>query len=434
MQSPASSPARHPTTLSPFAHRVFLALWVASFASNLGNAVQSVGASWLMTSIAPAADMVALVQTATSLPVMLFALIAGAIADLFDRRKVMLTAQVAMASASFLLAGLAFAGLVTPWTLLGLTFLLGVGVALFGPAMQVTVGEVVPRAELAGAVSLNILGFNVARSLGPAVGGGIVALGGSSAAFAANASSYLVAILILFLWRRPAAPAPALAPEPKVRSGGARRVLPAVLEGLRYVGAAPPIRIILIRAAFFTLSGSAAWALMPLVARDMIGGGPSAFGLLLSGLGVGAVVGAIAATAVRRRFSNEAIIRAAGIIFGAACLVVAVRPGLAISFLALVIGGAGWVQALAGFSVAGQMWSPRWVVGRVAATINATIFGGLALGSWIWGHVAEAIGLAPVIAASGLLMIVLPLVGLIIPLPRNEDADPAAMPPRPGAA
>jgi len=431
MQSDASSPPRHPTTLSPFAHRVFLALWLASFASNLGNAIQAVGASWLMTSIAPSADMVALVQTATSLPVMLFALIAGAIADLFDRREVMLTAQIAMASASFLLAGLAFAGLVTPWALLFLTFLLGAGVALFGPAMQVTVGEVVPRAELAGAVSLNILGFNVARSLGPAVGGGIVALGGSSAAFVANASSYLVAIIILFLWRRPV---PQAAPAQRPVAGSARRVLPAVVEGLRYVGAAPPIRIILLRAAFFTLSGSAAWALMPLVARNLVGGGPSAFGLLLSGLGVGAVIGAVAATGVRRRFSNEAIIRAAGIIFGAACLIVAARPGLTISFVALVMGGAGWVQALAGFSVAGQMWSPRWVVGRVAATINATIFGGLALGSWIWGHVAEAIGLAPAIAGSGLLMIVLPLVGLIIPLPRNEDADPAAMPPRPGAA
>jgi MFS family permease len=426
MQRDVPAPPRHPSTLSPFAHRVFLALWLASFASNLGNAVQSVGASWLMTSIAPRADMVALVQTAMSLPIMLFALVAGAIADLFDRRKVMLTAQVAMASASFLLAGLAFAGLVTPWLLLALTFLLGAGVALFSPAMQVSVGEVVPRAELAGAVSLNILGFNVARSLGPAIGGGIVALGGSSAAFVANASSYLIAIVILFRWRRPA-PQPA----PSASAGaGPRRVLPAVLEGLRHVGAAPPIRIILLRAAFFTLSGSAAWALMPLVARNLVGGGPSAFGLLLSGLGVGAVIGAMASTAVRRRFSNEAIIRSAGIIFGIACLIVAARPGLAISFVVLVIGGAGWVQALAGFSVSGQIWSPRWVVGRVAATINATIFGGLALGAWLWGHVAEWIGLAPAIAASGALMIVLPLVGLIIPLPRNEDANPDASPPR----
>jgi len=431
MQKSSPVRPRHPTTLSPFAHRVFLGLSVASFASNLGNAIQSVGASWLMTSIAPAADMVALVQTATSLPIMLFALIAGAIADLFDRRKVMLTAQIAMASASFLLAGLGFAGLVTPWTLLALTFLLGAGVALFGPAMQVTVGEVVPRAELAGAVSLNILGFNVARSLGPAIGGGIVALGGSSAAFVANASSYLIAIVILFLWRRPVPETEAAATGP---TAGARRVLPAVLEGLRYVGAAAPIRIILIRAAFFTLSGSAAWALMPLVARNLVGGGPSAFGLLLSGLGVGAVIGALASTAVRRRYSNETIIRAAGIIFGAACLIVAARPGLAISFVALVMGGASWVQALAGFSVAGQIWSPRWVVGRVAATINATIFGGLALGSWVWGHVAEAIGLAPAIAASGALMIVLPLIGLFLPLPRNEDANPDAMPPRPGTA
>jgi MFS family permease len=158
-----SAPSR-PSTLSPFRHRVFLALSLASFSSNLGNAIQSVGASWLMTSIAPRADMVALVQTAVSLPIMLFALLGGAIADLFDRRRVMLAAQTMMASVSILLAMLSFAGLVTPWLLLAATFALGMGVAMFSPAMQVTVGEVVPRAELAGAVSLNILGFNVARS------------------------------------------------------------------------------------------------------------------------------------------------------------------------------------------------------------------------------------------------------------------------------
>lgn len=411
---------RRPSTLSPLSHRLYAALLMASFASNLGNAIQSVGASWLMTSIAPAADMVALVQTATSLPIMLFALVAGAVADLFDRRVVMLVAQIGMASASLLLAGLSFAGLVTPWTLLALTFLLGSGVALFNPSMQVTVGDVVPRAELAGAVSLNILGFNVARSLGPAIGGGIVAIGGSTAAFVTNAFSYFAAIIILAFWRRPpAAPRANTAP---------RRIFPAVVEGLRYVRAAPPIRIILIRATIFTLAGSAAWGLMPLVARDLVGGGPSAFGLLLSGLGVGAVIGALMSTAVRHRYSNEAIIRAAGIVFGTGCLIVAARPGLAISFAALVIGGAGWVQALSGFSVAGQIWSPRWIVGRVAATINAVVFGGLAIGSWLWGHVAETIGLAPAIATSGALMVLLPLIGVALPLPRNEDADPDTMP------
>lgn len=413
------APPRKPSALSPFSHGLFLALWLASFASNLGNAIQAVGASWLMTSIAPRADMVALVQTAMSLPVMLFALIAGAVADLYDRRKVMLAAQIGMATISFLLAGLAFAGLVTPWVLLTLTFVLGAGFAMFSPSMQVTVGSVVPRAELPGAVSLNILGFNVARSLGPAIGGGIVAIGGSSAAFVVNASSYIGAILILSLRRLPAADPPAGG-----ISGSSGRIFPAIAEGLRYVWSAAPIRTILIRAILFTLGGSAPWALMPLVARNLVGGGPSAFGLLLSGLGVGAVIGALGSSWVRRRFSSETIIRWAGVIFGVACLAIAARPGLTISFLVLVIGGAGWVQALAGFSVSGQLWSPRWVVGRVAATINAVIFGGLATGSWLWGHVAEAIGLAQTIAVCGGVMILLPLIGLVLPLPRNEDANP----------
>ena len=412
--------AARPSTLSPFRHRIFLALSLASFSSHLGNAIQSVGASWLMTSIAPRADMVALVQTAVSLPIMLFALLGGAIADLYDRRRVMLAAQTMMASASILLALLSFAGLVTPWLLLAVTFSLGIGVAIFSPAMQVTVGEVVPRAELAGAVSLNILGFNVARSLGPAIGGGIVAVGGSSAAFVANAASYAGAILILSRWRRP--------PSPAGGRTAKRPIGPAIAEGLRYVAATAPIRVILLRAAIFTLGGSAAWALMPLVARQMVGGGPAAFGLLLSGLGVGAVIGAAASTWVRHRYSNETIIRGAGIVFGCACLVVAARPGLWMSFVALVVGGAGWVQALSGFSVAGQIWSPRWVVGRVAATINSVVFGGLALGSWAWGHAAQSIGVAGAIGTSGALMILLPAIGLFLPLPRNEDAPPHVVP------
>ncbi|MDB5663389.1 MAG: hypothetical protein JWN59_1727 [Sphingomonas bacterium] len=415
MKSSSPAPAHRPSTLSPFKVHAFLALWLAALASQVGNAVQSVGASWMMTSLAPQADMVALVQTAVSLPVMLLALIGGAVGDLFDRRRVMLTAQVVMATASLLLAALTFAGLITPWSLLALTFVLGAGVAIFSPSMQVTVNEIMPRSELAGAVSLNVLGFNVARSVGPAIGGGIVAIGGSSAAFVATAFSYSVAVLILAFWRRPVTAAPA-GDRPR------RSIAKAIGEGLRYVAAAPPIRIILIRAFTLTFAGAAAWALMPVVARDLIGGGPSTLGFLLSGLGFGAVVGAALSTHVRHRFSNEAIVRGASIIFGLACLVVASGPGLPVSFAALLIGGAGWVQALSGFSVSGQMWSPRPLVGRVGATINSVIFGGLAVGAWFWGHVAEAVGIGSCLMLSGGLLIVLPAIGLLLPLPRNEDA------------
>jgi MFS family permease len=404
---------KRPSTLSPFVHNAFLWLWLASLGSNLATAIQSVGASWTMTGLTDRADMVALIQTAMSLPVMLFALIGGAVADIYSRPRVMLACQLMMGAVSVLLAVLAAQGLASPWSLLGLTFALGLGLAFYNPCGQASISQLVPRGEIAGAVGLQILGFNVARSLGPAIGGAIVAASGATAAFVVTAIGYFAAAAILIL-RRPLGDAPPAHP------GGS--LTRAIGEGLGFVGRSREVRTVLIRGAVFTLVGSAAWALMPLVARDLIRGGPSQFGLLLGALGLGAVIGAAASHTVRARFSAEAIIRGAGLVYGLACLVVAAQPGLWVSFLALVVGGAGWVQALSGFSVTGQLWSPRPVVGRVAATINMVIYGGIALGSWLWGHAVGAIGLPEALAVSGGAMVLLPLLGLILPLPRHEDA------------
>jgi len=400
------------STLSPLTHRLFLTLWVATLAGNFGNAIQSVGAAWLMTAVDGRADRVALVQTAIQLPIMLFALIGGAVADMYDRRLVMLTAQAGVAALSALLAILSFKGLVTPGLLLGLTFALGTGTAFYNPGVLASIRATVPRAELAGAASLNILGFNVARTLGPALGGGIVALGGPFAAFAANAFACLAAAGILALWRLP--DESTVWPD---RTGIHR----AIAEGLRCVRDLPPLRAIVARAASFTLAGSAVWALMPLVARDLTGGGAETFGLLLAALGLGAVIGAAASHDMRRRFSHESILRTASLTFGAACLIVAARPGLAISFVVLVIGGAFWVQALSGFSVSAQLFSPRHAVGRVTATTTTVVFGGMAVGSWLWGHVAEGIGLTTAIAASGAAMVLVAAIGLVLPMPEREE-------------
>ena len=217
------------STLAPFRHRIFFAIWTASLVSNFGSLIQGVGASWLMTSIAPSADMVALVQAASSLPIMLFSLLAGAAADVWDRRSVMLAAQVAMLLVSAALSFLAYLGLVTPWLLLGLTFLLGCGAALYGPAWQSSVGEQVPRDVLPAAVALNSLGFNIARTVGPAIGGIVVAAAGAQAAFLLNALSYIGLIVVLLTWKRPAAPNP-LPPE---------TVGAAMRAGLRYVRLSP---------------------------------------------------------------------------------------------------------------------------------------------------------------------------------------------------
>lgn len=399
------------TTLSPLRYRAFMLILLGSLLSNFGNAIQSVGAAWQMTITGQPADIVALVQSATNLPIMLLALPAGAWADMFDRRTVMLAAQIGMMLLSVLLAILSFAGVVAPSVVIGLTALLACGVACFNPALAASIGSIVPRVELAAAVALNILVFNVARSLGPAVGGAIVAVGGAKTAFVANALSYVAVIVILWRWR-PATPPPAQRPP----------LLTAIGEGFRHARASREVKTILLRALTFTLTGSAAWALMPLVASDLLGEGSAVFGLLLGALGLGAVLGAASATWFRARFSSEAIIRAAGILYGLGCIGVALRPSLVTMLPLLVLSGAGWVQALSGFSVAGQLWSPRPLVGRITAMVSSLTFGGIALGSWLWGHFAEDHGVAMAILASGIGMIILPLIGLLFPMPRHEAA------------
>jgi MFS family permease len=402
------------TTFSPLAHRAFLLILVGSLLSNFGNAIQSVGAAWELTLMRQPADVIALVQTATNLPIMLLALPAGAWADMFDKRGIMLAAQSGMFVLSALLVVLTFAGMTPPAMIIGLTALLAAGVACFNPALSASIGGIVPRTELAAAVALNILAFNLARSLGPALGGGIVSLGGAGSAFVANALSYLMVIAVLWRWKPQPAP-------PKEK-----RALHAVIaEGFRFALGSPQVRTIMLRAFTFTTTGAAAWALMPLVASEMLGRGSAVFGLLLGALGAGAVVGALTSTWFRARFSAEAIIRTAGIVYGLGCLGVAYDPGLLAMLALLVLAGAGWVQALSGFSVAGQLWSPREVVGRITAMVSSLTFGGIALGSWLWGHFAESHGVALALTASGAAMVVLPLLGLVLPMPAHAGVQDA---------
>lgn len=415
-QAQGAAPMAVPT-FQPLRNRLFLLILVGSLLSNFGNAIESVGAAWLLTARGYPADVIALVQTATNLPIMLLALPAGAWADMFDRRRIMLAAQATMFATSVVLVLLAAAGGASATAVIALTALLTAGVACFNPALAASIGSIVPRAELAAAVTLNILAFNVARSLGPALGGGIVALGGSQAAFAANALSYLMVIVVLWQWKPAAStPAPAQATAPKER----QRLLPVIAEGFRFALASPQIRTVMVRAFAFTSTGAAAWALMPLVAHDLLGRESEVYGLLLGALGAGAVIGALTSTWLRARLSAEAITRLAGVTYGIACLLVAMNPGLPAMLALLVVAGAGWVQALSGFSVAGQMWSPRAIVGRMVAMVSSLTFGGIAVGSWLWGHFAESHGVAAALTASGAGMVLLPLLGLLLPMPAHE--------------
>src|ERR1044072_397070 len=278
-----------PSALSPFKFPVFRGVWTASLLSNFCSLIQSVGASWMMLSIAPSPDMVALVQASTSLPIMLLSLVAGAMADNMDRRRVMVSAQIFMLLVSLALALCAWVGLIGPWTLLLFTFSIGVGSAFFAPAWQASVGDMVPRAEVPSAVALNSMGFNIARSVGPAIGGAIVAAAGAAAAFAVNAVSYVPLLAVLARWKPPA----------RAHTLPSETLGIAMSAGIRYVAMSPHIRTVLLRAAVFGFGASSILALLPLVAKHLVSGGPLTHGLLLGAFGIGAVAGATGAARVR---------------------------------------------------------------------------------------------------------------------------------------
>jgi MFS family permease len=394
-------------THSPFALPLFRAVWIASLLSNFGGLIQSVGASWMMTSLSGSPQMIALVQASISLPIMLLSLWAGAVADNLDRRKVMLAAQLFMLLVSAGLALGAWAGILTPWLLLGFTFLIGCGTAINGPAWQASVGDMVPRTMLPNAVALNSMGFNVARSLGPAIGGVIVAAAGAAAAFLVNAVSYVGLIAVLLRWK-PALPERRL---PRERLGV------AMTAGIRYVRLSPPIRTVLLRAALFGFAASAVPALMPLVARDIVGGGPLTFGLLLGGFGLGAVAGALGSTRLRQRLSTEGLVRLAAPALALGAAVTAVSDWLALTLAALALCGAGWVVALSTFNVSVQMASPRWVVARALALYQMAAFGGMAVGSWSFGLIADGRGVeTALLVAAGCQMLSV-TAGLFLRLP-----------------
>lgn len=399
------------TPKSPLSFSIFRAVWIANMASSFGGLIQSVGASWLMTSLTPSSQMVALVQASTALPILLLSLWSGAVADNLDRRRVMLAAQGFMLLVSVTLAIFAFAGWITPWLLLGFTFLIGCGAALNGPAWQASVGDMVPRATLPGAVALNSMGFNIARSLGPAIGGAIVAAAGAAAAFVVNAASYIGLIAVLLRWEPP-------------RN---ERTLPreplghAMAAGVRYVTMSPTIRVVLIRALLFGIGASAIPAMMPLVARDVIVGDSLTYGLLLGAFGIGAVGGGLMVRRLRDRMSVESIVRTATAAMVIGSAVTGLSGTMLLTVPALALGGAGWVLALSTFNVTVQLSTPRWVVARALSLYQMAAFGGMAGGSALFGTIADVQGVQiTLLVAAGHLALTI-LIGMVIPLPAARD-------------
>ena len=401
---------------APLRHGVFRRIWLASLVSNLGILIQGVGAAWAMTQMTSSADKVALVQTALMLPIMLISMPAGAIADMHDRRIVALVSLGFAFVGATTLTVLAWLGLVTPNILLALCFIVGSGMALFGPAWQASVSEQVPAETLPAAVALNGISYNIARSFGPAIGGIVVATAGAVAAFAVNAALYLPLMVVLFLWNR--ANEPSRLPRERLNR--------AMVSGVRYITNSPPIKIVLTRTLVTGLIGGSVSALMPLVARDLLHGGAQTYGIMLGAFGMGAVLGALNIGEVRRRMSGEAAVRACAISMAGAIAAVALSTNAIMTAVALVIAGAVWMLAVALFNIGVQLSAPRWVAGRSLAAFQASIAGGIAVGSWGWGHLTDLYGVEAALLVSAGLMLLSPLLGVWLRMPRvgarNEDA------------
>ena len=386
---------------------MFRRIWTASLLSNLGLLVLGVGAAWTMTKISSSTGMVALVQTSLMLPVALVSTPAGAIADMFDRRIVGLVALSIALAGSISLSALAWLGVMTPALLLVSCFIIGSGMALFGPAWQASVSEQVPAEALPSAVALNGISYNIARSFGPAIGGVIVASAGAVAAFITNALLYLPLLIVLFFWRRLKEPS-RLPPE---------RLARAVISGVRYIVHSPPIRIVLGRTLVTGIAGGSVSALMPIVARDLLHGGAQTYGVMLGAFGMGAVIGALNISKLRGRLGDEVSIRLCMIVMGVCVALVAISRLPVLSGSALVFAGAGWTASVTLFNVGVQLAAPRWVAGRALAAYQAAITGGIALGSWMWGSIANVIGVEGALLISGAALVASPLLGLWMRMP-----------------
>lgn len=410
-----------PSAYAPLVRPVFRWLWIAGLASNTGTWVHEVGAGWLMTELRPSPVMVAMVSAATTLPMLFFSIPAGALADVLDRRQLMLATQLVMMLLAGMLALAVWSGPVSPWLLLAISLGLGTGAAITNPAWQTAMTELVPREELPAAAALNSVSLNLSRALGPALGGVLVAQLGPQAAFALNAVSFAGLISVLWLWRY----------RQPTRAVPGERFVGALKAGVRYVRHHPPMHSVLVRTASFVLPASALWALMPLMAREHLSMGASGYGLMLGCLGLGAVGATMLVPRLRARWSANRLIIGATVLYALALASMAAAPqtrhlpgGAAPAGLGLMLLlGAAWVTMVVNLNVAAQSGTPPWVRGRALATYFTVFFGSMAIGGLSWGLVAAAVGLAwtLAIASGGLLLGLLTMLRWRLATPSAED-------------
>lgn len=399
-------------SFAPLRQPVFAVLWAATVLGNTGTFMRDVASSWMVTELSASPTAVALIQTAATLPVFLLAIPAGVLSDILDRRRFLIFVQLVLAAVSASLLALTASGQLSVAALIGLTFVGGVGAALMSPTWQAIVPELVPRSDLKAAVALNSLGFNIARAIGPAVGGVLLAAFGAAVTYGADVLSYAFVIAALLWWRRPTDTGDELS----------EQFLGAFRAGLRYVRASAELHVVLLRAALFFLFASSLWALLPLVARQVLGGSAGFYGVLLGAVGAGAIGGALLLPSLRERLGNDGAVLCASLIAAAVMGLLALAPPKPLAIVLLLALGVGWIIAMTTLNGVAQGVLPNWVRGRGLAVYLTVFNGAMAAGSLSWGLVAQQIGVPAtlLVSAAGLIVVALLLHRLRLP---GGDAD-----------
>ncbi len=368
----------------PFQYKTFRFIWVATVVSNVGTWMHDVGAAWLMTTLTSDPFMVAMIQAATAFPIFLFALPAGAMADIVDRRRYLLVVQLLMAITAISFTLITWLGMTTPGILIVFTFILGCGAAFNAPAWQAVTPELVPKKQLTAAVALNSIGINVSRAIGPALGGMLIVLHGPVLAFALNALSFVGIIWVLLRWQTELA-TPTLPTE---------RFFNALRTGLRYARHSQPIHIVAIRAMVFFIPASAIWALLPLLTRSVLHQGAGGFGLLLATVGLGAVIGATQLPRLRKLLSSDRLVMTASAMITVCAFGLAFTQHYLLAIALMFFTGMAWIMVLSTLNVAAQKAAPSWVRARVLSVYLVVFFGSMAFGSAVWGQLASQLSIS----------------------------------------
>ncbi len=389
--SSKGKPVPPPGAFAPLRHRLFAVIWTATVLGNIGTFMRDVTSIWLVTDLSASPAAVALIQAAGTLPVFLLAIPAGVLSDILDRRRFLIAIQIGLAIVSTILASLAWSGTVSVVSLVALTFLGGVGAALMTPAWQAIVPELVPRPDLKGAVALNSLGINIARSIGPALGGLLLATMGAAAVYGLDTLTYVVVVAALLWWPRAARDDEGL----REHFGGALRA------ALRYARASHELHRILWRAVLYFAFASAVWALLPIVSRQEIGGGSGFFGLMLGSVGAGAIAGAVGLPHVRSRLGQDRLVLVASLVTAAATALLALTDSAVLGILVTFVLGSAWITMLTTLNATMQGILPNWIRGRGLAIYITAFNGALAVGSVSWGALAQGVGTDPTLLVAG---------------------------------